>query len=164
MLNGRKSFNLVKSHEQICHFIILYLVTSLTYPDVAIMMIIMMITAMMAPMMIFIFMLSHNFFRLILTAARWNCSVPACKAISVLKPFCCDSWKSGGIIGLLGWDSWSAKMTPTSNFMNHKKQNLPGKLGQQSTFCWNSLGLFRDYRLNCIFLGIKVFCFSRYKA
>ena len=77
----RKSFNLVKSHEQICHFMILYLVTSLTYPDVAIMMIIMMITAMMAPMMIFIFMLSHNFLRLILTAARWNCSVPAFKKV-----------------------------------------------------------------------------------
>ena len=24
-------------------------------------------------------------------------------------------------------------------------QNLPGKLGQQSSICWNSLGLFRDY-------------------
>ena len=33
-------------------------------------------------------------------------------------------------------------------------QNLPGKLGQQSTICWNSLCLFRDYSLNYIFLGI----------
>ena len=30
-------------------------------------------------------------------------------------------------------------------------QNLPGKLGQQSAICWNSLGLFRDYGLNQIF-------------
>ena len=29
-------------------------------------------------------------------------------------------------------------------------QNLPGKLGQQSSICWNSLGLFRDYGLNYI--------------
>ena len=35
-------------------------------------------------------------------------------------------------------------------------QNLPGKLGQQSSICWNSLGLFRDYGLNYIFLGIKL--------
>ena len=25
-----------------------------------------------------------------------------------------------------------------------RSQNLPGKLGQQSAICWNSLGLFRD--------------------
>ena len=43
-------------------------------------------------------------------------------------------------------------------------QNLPGKLGQQSSICWNSLGLFRDYGLNYIFLGIKLICFVRQKA
>ena len=32
------------------------------------------------------------------------------------------------------------------------KQNLPGKLGQQSAICLNSLGLFRDYGLNYIFV------------
>ena len=36
-------------------------------------------------------------------------------------------------------------------------QNLPWKLGQQSATCWNSFGLFRDYKLNYIFLGIKLF-------
>ena len=38
-------------------------------------------------------------------------------------------------------------------------QNLPGKLGQQSAICWNSLGLFLDYSLNHIFSGIKPFIF-----
>ena len=41
--------------------------------------------------------------------------------------------------------------------------NLPWKLGQQSAICWNTLGLYRDYGLNHIFLGIKLF-FSRYIA
>ena len=36
-------------------------------------------------------------------------------------------------------------------------QNLPGKLGQQSTICWNSLCLFRDYSLYHVILGIKLF-------
>ena len=36
---------------------------------------------------------------------------------------------------------------------NH--QNLPGKLGQQSANCWNSLDLFRDYVLNH-FLFFKI--------
>ena len=43
-----------------------------------------------------------------------------------------------------------------------KTQNLPGKLGQQSAICLNSLGLFRDHGLN--FLGIICFCFSRQKT
>ena len=38
-----------------------------------------------------------------------------------------------------------------------RSQNLPWKLGQQSATCWNSFGLFRDYKLNYIFLGIKLF-------
>ena len=40
-------------------------------------------------------------------------------------------------------------------------QNLLEKSGQQSAICWNSLGPVRDYGLNCIFLVIKLFCFSR---
>ena len=36
-------------------------------------------------------------------------------------------------------------------FLCRHMQNLPGKLGQQSAICWNSLGLFRDYGLNYIF-------------
>ena len=36
-------------------------------------------------------------------------------------------------------------------------QNLQWKLRQQSAICCNSLGLFRDYGLNYIFLGIKLF-------
>ena len=46
----------------------------------------------------------------------------------------------------------------------HDDQNLPGKLGQRSSICWNSLDLFRVYGLNYIFLGITLFCFSRYKS
>ena len=30
-------------------------------------------------------------------------------------------------------------------FLFARYQNLPGKLGQQSAICWNSLGLFRDF-------------------
>ena len=33
-----------------------------------------------------------------------------------------------------------------------------------NAICCNSLGLFRDYGLNHIFLGIKLFCFLRQKA
>ena len=43
---------------------------------------------------------------------------------------------------------------------SHINQNLHWKLGQQSTICWNSLGLFRDYDLDHIFVGITLFCFS----
>jgi hypothetical protein len=35
------------------------------------------------------------------------------------------------------------------------------KIGTANTICWNYLGLFRDYSLDGIFLGIKLFCFSR---
>ena len=38
------------------------------------------------------------------------------------------------------------------------------KIRTANAICWNSLGLFRDYGLNHIFLGIKLFCFSRQKA
>ena len=41
-----------------------------------------------------------------------------------------------------------------------KKQNLPGKLEQQSAICWNSLGLYRDYGLNNIFFRDKNFVFQ----
>ena len=40
-------------------------------------------------------------------------------------------------------------------------QNRRWKLGQQSTIFWNYLSLFRDYGLDHIFLGIKLFCFLR---
>jgi hypothetical protein len=46
----------------------------------------------------------------------------------------------------------------------HPNQNLYWKLRQQSAICWNSLGLFRDYSLNCIFSGVELFCFSRQKT
>ena len=35
------------------------------------------------------------------------------------------------------------------------------KIGTAYAICWNALGLFRDYSLNNIFLGVKLFCFSR---
>ena len=34
------------------------------------------------------------------------------------------------------------------------------KLGQQNAICWNYFGLFRDYGLDHIFLGIKLFFLS----
>ena len=34
------------------------------------------------------------------------------------------------------------------------------KIGTANAICWDSLGLFRNYDLNYIFLGIKLFCFS----
>ena len=40
-------------------------------------------------------------------------------------------------------------------------QNLPGKLGQQSSICWNSLGLFRDYGLNYILFRDKTYLFFK---
>ena len=47
-------------------------------------------------------------------------------------------------------------------FRLHTYQNLPGKLGQQSAICWNSLGLSRDSGLNHIlFLGINLFLFFK---
>ena len=39
--------------------------------------------------------------------------------------------------------------------------NLSLKIGTGSAICWNYLGLSRDYGLSHIFLGIKLFCFSR---
>ena len=64
-----------------------------------------------------------------------------------------------------------------SNFLpyisDHNPQNLPGKLGRQSAICWNSLGLFRNYGLNCWrskqsrdFLGfyaLYFLCFTKLK-
>ena len=44
-------------------------------------------------------------------------------------------------------------------FRLHTYQNLPGKLGQQSAICWNSLGLFRDYGLYYLFFRNKTFWF-----
>ena len=38
------------------------------------------------------------------------------------------------------------------------------KIRTASAICWNYLGLFRDYGLEYIFLGIKLFWFSRQKA
>ena len=43
-------------------------------------------------------------------------------------------------------------------------KHIAKKLGQQSAICWNYLGLFREYGLDCIFLEIKRFCFSRKKT
>ena len=43
-------------------------------------------------------------------------------------------------------------------------QNLPGKLGQQSAICWNSLGLFKDYSLNNIFFWNKTFLFFKIES
>ena len=38
------------------------------------------------------------------------------------------------------------------------------KIRTARAFFWIFLGIFRDYGLNFFFLGIKLFCFSRYKA
>ena len=43
-------------------------------------------------------------------------------------------------------------------------QNLYWKLGQQSTICWNSLGLLRDYGLNHIFFRNKTFLFFKIES
>ena len=43
--------------------------------------------------------------------------------------------------------------------MSNPKPSL--QIGTPNAICWNSLGLFRDYGLKYIFLGIKLFCFSR---
>ena len=37
------------------------------------------------------------------------------------------------------------------------------KIGTANAIGWNSLGLLRDYGLNYIFLGIKLFCFQERK-
>ena len=47
---------------------------------------------------------------------------------------------------------------------NWPTQNLPGKLGQQSTICWDSLGLFRDYGLNGLFFRNKTFLFFKIES
>ena len=39
-------------------------------------------------------------------------------------------------------------------------QNHHWKWGQQSAIFWNSLGLFREYGLHYIYLGIKLFVFQ----
>ena len=49
-------------------------------------------------------------------------------------------------------------------FLRPLQQNLPGKLGQQSTICWNSLGLSRDYGLNYIFFGNKTVLFFKIES
>jgi hypothetical protein len=38
------------------------------------------------------------------------------------------------------------------------------KIGTAKAICWNYLGLFRDYGLDHIFLGIKLFCFLKWKT
>ena len=43
------------------------------------------------------------------------------------------------------------------------KQNLPGKFGQQSAICWDSLGLLRDYDLNDVFCN-KTFLFFKIES
>ena len=50
---------------------------------------------------------------------------------------------------LMNWKVWILILDPDFSFC----QNLHWKLGQQSTICWNTLGLSRDYGLNWIFLG-----------
>ena len=49
-------------------------------------------------------------------------------------------------------------------FVGSLHQNLPGKLGQPSAICWNSLGLFRDYGLNYIFFRNKTFLFFKIES
>ena len=48
-------------------------------------------------------------------------------------------------------DQWQHSLAILTAVIYRYWQNLPGKLGQQSDICWNSLGLFRDYGLNYIF-------------
>ena len=45
--------------------------------------------------------------------------------------------------------------------LNSQPQNRWWKLEQQSTICWNYFGLFRDYSLDYIFFGIKLFLFFK---
>ena len=49
-----------------------------------------------------------------------------------------------------------------NSWCNWSKPSL--KIGTTNVVCWNYLGLFRDYCLDHIISGIKLFCFSRYKA
>ena len=52
----------------------------------------------------------------------------------------------------------------TNQNVKRSRQNLSGKLGQQSAICWNSLGLFRDYGLNYIFSRKKPFLFFKIES
>ena len=64
------------------------------------------------------------------------------------------------------WVDCLPKQTDRSKFLLHlfwgiqlPKPSL--QIGTANAICWNSLGLFWDYGLNYILLGIKLFCFSR---
>ena len=50
-------------------------------------------------------------------------------------------------------------LTEMEIFRNHARTGAKPslKIGTANAICWNSLGLFRDYGLNHIFLGIKLF-------
>ena len=57
-----------------------------------------------------------------------------------------------------------ANQYPWVIFYPCETQNLPGKLGQQSPICWNSLGLFTDYDLNHSFHRNKTFLFFKIES
>ena len=55
-------------------------------------------------------------------------------------------------------------LVKTNVYKDRDAQNLYWKLGQQSTICWNSLGLSRDYGLNHIFVRNKTFLFFKIES
>jgi hypothetical protein len=61
--------------------------------------------------------------------------------------------------GALGKEEQSRETEDWPFMLCNPKPSL--KIGTANTICWNSLGLFRDYGLNYIYLRMKLFCFSR---
>ena len=75
-------------------------------------------------------------------------------------------FKQGPNLGCLGCRVSPVLATKLCKWQKDRQagfwQNRHWKLGQQNAIRWNYLGLFRDYSLDDIFLGIKLFCFPWY--
>ena len=95
-----------------------------------------------------------NFFFALVAFAKSQVFCPNQSLVGNIHQKCIES-NFGGLM-CLTFGMWMRQ--------TREGQNLPGKLEQQSAIWWNSLGLSRDYGLKYIFLGIKLFCFSRQKA
>ena len=100
-----------------------------------------------------VFSISDIFINKIHQANNWSTrKIPSCKNSALLYPLI---------------------FRPSDGSNTHKltlqlcscyfSQKLPGKLGQQSSICWNSLGLFRDNGLNVFQDGKLKFSASVFK-
>ena len=80
--------------------------------------------------------------------------LPKCKVPKLVKLLCIRMHlKSSNTLCnaiIFYWHNWVMSLD----------QNLCKKLGLQSAICWNSLGLFKDYSQNHLFLEIELFCYK----